>query len=109
MRNFKVAAGSAPQSLAGAIAWALRENEDVEMTAIGAAAVNQAIKAVAIARNYLALDEIALCAVPSFATVTKEGEERTALSIVVERRVTGVPAQTEGLAIEAGSGADRTW
>lgn len=89
MRSLKVASTSKPPAVAGAIAWTLRENAPVELISIGAGAVNQAIKAIAIARSYLALEGIDLCAVPDFVTVTKaDDEERTALRIVVEPRGT---------------------
>lgn len=103
MKTFKVANSSTATTLAGAIAWAVRDGEDVELQAIGAGAVNQAVKAVAIARGYLALEGHDIVAVPQFSVVTiPGGEERTALSVQVERR-TAAPAQQEGgLTLEAG-------
>ncbi len=84
MKILKVAATSEASSLAGAIAWGVRQEEDVRLMAIGAGAVNQATKGVAIARTYLALEGIDLCVIPSFQKVaTPEGEERTAISLDV--------------------------
>ncbi len=84
MKTLKVAASSKATALAGAIAWAIRQREDVELVAIGAAAVNQATKAVAIARTYLSLEGLDLYLVPSFATVaTPNEDERTALRLGV--------------------------
>ena len=85
MKTLRVAGSSRATALAGAIAWAVRQGDDVEMVAIGPTAVNQATKAVAIARTYLALDGLDLYLVPSFDTVeTSEREERTALRFLIE-------------------------
>jgi stage V sporulation protein S len=72
--------------VAGAIAGVIRENGRAEVQAIGAGAVNQAIKAAAIARGYLTLDGIDAVCVPSFTEVEIDGQERTALRFVVEPR-----------------------
>ena len=82
----KVAAQSRSTSVAGAIAGMVREHGRAEAQAIGAGAVNQAIKAVIIARGYLALDEIDVICVPVFTEVLIEGQERTAIRLVVEPR-----------------------
>ena len=82
----KVSAKSNPNAVAGALAAALRERENVELQAVGAGALNQAVKAVAIARSYLRSSEIDLVCVPSFITVAIGEAERTGLSLVVERR-----------------------
>jgi len=85
VKTLRVAANSKATALAGAIAWAVRQNEDVEMVAVGAGAVNQATKAVAIARTYLALENLDLRMVPSFDMVeTTQNEERTALRLTIE-------------------------
>jgi len=103
MKILKVAATSAASSLAGAIAWGVRQQEDVRLLAIGAGAVNQATKGVAIARTYLALEGVDLCVVPSFQKVsTPEGEERTAISLDV--RCTEPERQSQ---VEEGEAAAR--
>src|SRR5713226_4808950 len=81
---FRISAQSRPTTVAGAIAGVIREEGRVEVQAIGAAAVNQAIKAVVIARRYLATDEIAIVCIPSFVEVTIEGEVRTAIKLTVQ-------------------------
>ena len=86
MDIIKVSAKSRSTSVAGAIAGVVRENGRAEVQAIGAGAVNQAIKAVAIAKGYLALDEIDVVCAPSFVEVEIDGQERTALRFLVEPR-----------------------
>jgi stage V sporulation protein S len=80
----KVAATSRSTSVAGAIAGIIREKGRVDVQAIGAGAVNQAIKAIAIARGYLELDNIHIHCVPSFSEIVIEGKERTAVRLAVE-------------------------
>lgn len=82
----RVSAQSRSTAVAGAIAGVMREQEHAEMQAIGASAVNQAIKAVAIARGYLEQDGIDLVIIPTFTEVEIEGNERTAVRIAVFRR-----------------------
>ena len=82
----KVSAKSNPNSVAGALAAVLRERESAELQAVGAGALNQAIKAVAIARSYLRSGQIDLVCVPSFIDVEINGNERTGVSLFVERR-----------------------
>lgn len=82
----KVSGTSRTTAVAGAIAGVIREQRRAEVQAIGAGAVNQAIKAVAIARNYLAEDGIDAICIPSFAEVQIGDQERTALRLVVEPR-----------------------
>ena len=82
----KVAAHSQATSVAGAIAGVIRDTGRAEIQAIGAGAVNQATKAVAIARGYLALDGIDVVCVPTFATIEIGDQERTALKFIVEPR-----------------------
>ncbi len=86
MDIIKVASTSRSTSVAGAIAGVMREQDEVDVQAIGAGAVNQAVKAVAIARGYLELDGIDIICIPSFVEVTIEGQERTAVRLGVERR-----------------------
>lgn len=82
----RVSAQSRSTAVAGAIAGVMREQEHAEMQAIGASAVNQAIKAVAIARGYLEQDGIDLVIAPTFTEVEIEGNERTAVRIAIYRR-----------------------
>lgn len=82
----KVSAQSRTSAVAGAIAGMMREDGEVEMQAIGASAVNQAMKAVAIARGYLKDDGIDIGVAPSMNDVDIDGEERTAVRMSVFRR-----------------------
>ncbi len=86
MNIIKVASDSRSTAVAGAIAGVMREQDSVDVQAIGAGAVNQAVKAVAIARGYLELDGIDIVCIPSFVEVSIEGQERTAVRLGVERR-----------------------
>ncbi len=85
----KVAANSRPPAVAGAIAGIVRENKQPTIQAIGAAAVNQAIKAIAIARGYLEEEQIDIVCIPSFSDLTIDGQERTAIKIEIQRRNCG--------------------
>lgn len=84
----KVSAKSNPNSVAGALAAVLRERPAAELQAVGAGAINQAVKAIAIARSYLKAGEIDLACVPSFIDVEINGNERTGISLAIERRST---------------------
>jgi stage V sporulation protein S len=86
MDVLKVAAKSKPLSIAGALAGVIRENGSAEMQAIGAGAVNQAIKAIAIARGIVAPSGVELVCIPAFTEVQIDGEERTAIKLIVEPR-----------------------
>jgi stage V sporulation protein S len=86
MDVIKVSARSRSTAVAGAIAGVVREHGRAEVQAIGASAVNQAIKAAAIARTYLASDNIDVICIPSFTEVEIEGQERTAVKLVIEPR-----------------------
>jgi stage V sporulation protein S len=86
MEILKVSSKSAPNSVAGAIAGVIRETGTVELQAVGAGATNQAIKAIAISRGYLAPAGIDIVCVPAFASVIIEGEERTAIKLIIEQR-----------------------
>ncbi|MCY4466055.1 MAG: stage V sporulation protein S [Chloroflexi bacterium] len=85
----KVSARSRSTAVAGAIAGVMREHGIAEVQAIGAGAVNQAVKALAIARGYLERDEIDIVATPRFTDVDIDGNERTALRFLVEPRPLG--------------------
>jgi stage V sporulation protein S len=88
----RVSAQSRSTAVAGAIAGVMREQSHAEMQAIGASAVNQAIKAVAIARGYLEQDGIDLVIVPTFTEVQIEGNERTAVRIAIFHRPASLTA-----------------
>ncbi|MBX7159636.1 MAG: stage V sporulation protein S [Acidimicrobiia bacterium] len=84
--NLKVSSRSAPHSVAGALAGVLRDHTTCEIQVIGAGALNQAVKAMAIARTYLDKDGWDLTCVPVFAEVEIDGRPRTAIRLVIERR-----------------------
>ena len=82
----KVSSKSNPNSVAGALAGIVREQGAAEIQTVGAGALNQAIKAVAIARGFIAPSGIELTVVPAFADILINGEERTAIRLLVEPR-----------------------
>jgi len=82
----KASARSRPSAVAGAIAGVVRESGRAEVQAIGAGAANQAVKAVAIARDYLAETGINAVCLPSFIDVVIDDEDRTAIRLIVEPR-----------------------
>ncbi|HUP26868.1 MAG TPA: stage V sporulation protein S [Chloroflexia bacterium] len=82
----KVSAHSRPSAVAGAIAAVIRHQGRADVQAIGAGATNQAVKAVAIARDYLQPDGIDIVMVPGFIDVMIADEERTAIRLVIESR-----------------------
>ena len=84
--TLKVSAKSNPNAVAGALAAVIRERATAEIQAVGAGAINQAVKAVAIARSYLKDSDIDIVCVPSFITVEISDHERTGMSLAVERR-----------------------
>lgn len=86
MENLKVSSVSQPKSVAGAIAAISRNNKSVEIETIGAGAVNQAVKSIAIARGYVAPNGIELICKPAFSQIDVDGEAKTSIKFVVERR-----------------------
>ena len=86
MEVLKVSSKSNPNSVAGALAGIVREQGAVEIQTVGAGALNQAIKAIAIARGFVAPSGLDLSCVPAFADIVINGEERTAIRILVEPR-----------------------
>ena len=87
MDIIKVSSKSAPQKVAGALANLFREGADaVEMQAIGAGALNQAIKGIAISRGYVAPTGKNLVCTPAFSDILIDGEERTAIKLIVEAK-----------------------
>ena len=86
MEVLRVSTKSKPISVAGALAGVLREKGTAELQAVGAGALNQAVKAVAIARGFVAPSGIDLVCVPAFADIEIDGEERTAIKLIIESR-----------------------
>ncbi len=86
MEILKVSAQSQPKAVAGALAAVLREKIAAEVQAVGAGAVNQAVKAIAITRGFVAPNGIDLVVIPAFSEINIEGEERTAIKFIVESR-----------------------
>lgn len=86
MEVLKVSTKSNPNSVAGALAAILRDNVSVEIQAIGAGAINQTIKAIAIARGFIAPSGKDLICIPAFTDIQIDGEERTAIKLIVQPR-----------------------
>ena len=86
MEVLKVSAKSSPNSVAGALAGVIREKGVAELQAIGAGAINQAVKAIAIARGFVAPSGIDLICIPAITDVEINGEERTAIKLIVQPR-----------------------
>ena len=86
MEVLKVSSKSKPNSVAGALVNAFREKQTVEIQAVGAGSLNQAIKAIAIARGYVAPTGKDLICIPAFSDIMIDGEERTAIKLIVESR-----------------------
>ena len=101
MDVIKVSGSSRTSAVAGAIAGVFRENKRAEIQAIGAGAVNQAVKAMVLAKGYLAEDGYEVVFTPEFTDVDIEGKVRTAIKITVEERIPG-----EGASEAASFGTD---
>jgi stage V sporulation protein S len=113
----KVSSRSNPNSVAGAMAGVVRQSGAVEVQVVGAGALNQAVKAIAIARGYLTPSNVDLVCVPTFADIEIDGESRTAIRLSVEDRthrmptgdgaaaVKGAAAVTDGTAVKDGAAA----
>ena len=84
--DLKVSSKSNPNSVAGALVAVLREQGYVEIQAVGAGALNQAVKAIAIARGFVAPSGTDLICAPAFADIVIAGEARTAIKLLVEKR-----------------------
>ncbi len=82
----KVSSQSNPNSVAGAIAGVIRKDGEVEVQAVGAGAVNQAVKAIAVARGYTAPQGMDLICIPGFTVAEIRGEERTGIMFLVQKR-----------------------
>lgn len=86
IETLKVSSKSNPNSVAGALANVYREKGGVEVQAVGAGALNQAIKAIAIARGFLAPTGVNLVCIPAFSDISIDGEERTAIKLLIEAK-----------------------
>lgn len=86
MEVLKVSAKSNPNSVAGALAGVIREKGNAEIQSIGAGALNQAIKAIAIARGFVAPSGVDLVCIPAFTDISIDGEERTAIKLLIQSR-----------------------
>ena len=86
MEVLKVSSKSNPNSVAGALAGVLREKGSAEIQAIGEGALNQAVKAIAIARGFVAPSGMDLVCVPAFTDINIEGDQKTAIKLIVEPR-----------------------
>jgi stage V sporulation protein S len=84
METLRVSSKSKPNTVAGAIAGVVREKGEVEVQTVGAGALNQAIKAVAIARGFMAPSGVDLVCTPSFSDIDIAGAERTAIRLLVQ-------------------------
>ncbi|WP_296128971.1 stage V sporulation protein S [uncultured Senegalimassilia sp.] len=94
----KVSSKSSPASVAGAIAGMVKDGVGVEIQAVGAGAVNQAVKAIAISRGFLSPIGIEIACIPSFADIVIDGEYRTAIRFAVAPRYThGTPIADSAL------------
>ncbi|WP_293911366.1 stage V sporulation protein S [Deinococcus sp.] len=93
--TLRVSGKSRPNAVAGAIAALLRSEGLLEVQAIGPAAVNQTVKALAIARGYLVADGLDLSAQPAFVKLEMEDEERTAVRFLVRREAVQVSEPTD--------------
>ena len=86
MDVLKVSTKSNPNSVAGALAAIIKEQNIAEIQAVGAGAINQAVKAIAIARGFIAPSGKDIICVPAFTDILIDGEERTAIKLIVQPR-----------------------
>jgi stage V sporulation protein S len=99
MEVIRVSSRSSPSSVAGAMAGVVRQAGAVEVQVVGAGALNQAIKALAIARGYVAPSGVDLVCAPSFTDIQIDGEGRTAIRLLVEARA-ATPEPASGPAVD---------
>jgi stage V sporulation protein S len=102
----KVSSRSNPNSVAGAMAGVVRQSGAVEVQVVGAGALNQAVKAVAIARGYLTPSNVDLVCIPTFADIEIDGESRTAIRLSVEDRGHRIPGGGDKQTTDASAAAD---
>lgn len=86
MEILKVSSSSNPSKVAGALANVIREEKGVELQAVGAGALNQAIKAVIICRGFIAPSGVNLVVIPSFNDIEIQGEQKTAIKLLIETK-----------------------
>ena len=86
MEVLKVSTKSNPNSVAGALAAIIKEKDIAEIQAVGAGAINQAVKAIAIARGFIAPSGKDIVCIPAFTDRQRDGEERTAIKLIVQPR-----------------------
>ena len=86
MEVLKVSSKSNPNKVAGALANLLKENPRISIQAVGAAAINHAVKAIAIARGFVAPSGIDIICIPAFVDIEIHNEKRTAMKFIVETR-----------------------
>ena len=86
METLKVSSKSNPNSVAGALANILKETSGVEIQAVGAGALNQAIKSIIIARGFVAPSGKNLVCIPAFTDVVIDGDEKTAIKLIIEAK-----------------------
>ena len=86
MEVLRVSTKSNPNSVAGALAGVLREKGTAELQAVGAGAINQAVKAIAIARGFVAPSGKDIVCIPAFTDIQIDGESRTAIKLIVQPR-----------------------
>lgn len=84
MEQLKVSSHSNPNSVAGALAGVIREHGKAEMQAIGAGAINQSVKAIAIARGFVSPTGVDLVCIPAFTEIEIDGEKRTGIKFIIE-------------------------
>jgi stage V sporulation protein S len=97
MNVIKVSANSRTAAVAGAIAGVMRESQQAEVQSIGAGAVNQAVKAIILAKGYLVNDGMNIVCTPEFVDVEIDGKVRTAI------RFTVIPGRDVGISPEVTS------
>jgi len=102
----KVSSRSNPNSVAGAMAGVVRQTGAVEVQVVGAGALNQAVKAIAIARGYLTPSNVDLVCIPTFADIEIDGESRTAIRLSVEDRMHKNPADAKASADDESATSD---
>ena len=86
MEVLKVSTKSNPNSVAGALAAIIKDKDIAEIQAVGAGAINQAVKAIAIARGFIAPSGKDIVCIPAFTDIQIDGEERTAIKLIVQPR-----------------------
>ena len=86
MEVLKVSTKSNPNAVAGALAAIIKEKNTVEIQAVGAGTINQAVKAIAIARGFVAPSGKDIICIPAFTDIVIDGEERTAIKLIVQPR-----------------------